>query len=200
MFLKFWMIFAKSLSFVYDEFFHIRNFFCCCFLHPKRVEMKNSFSAISHLDAKRLFIFYTKQFIIWVLKESFHCLFCLSYLQICNFFTSLSHLFTHSPSTFPGFFHNVTNFKFVAWKTQKKKSSKVCRDFYFCQHKKILQIHPENFPAPKMQQNDFFKKARRKAGKLKSVFTFVCGRTKSCVLSCRISRDYWSKLFTVKKI
>lgn len=26
MFLKFWMIFAKSLSFVYDEFFHIRNF------------------------------------------------------------------------------------------------------------------------------------------------------------------------------
>lgn len=40
MFLKFWMIFAKSLSFVYDEIFHIRNWWNFCFLHPKEVERK----------------------------------------------------------------------------------------------------------------------------------------------------------------
>lgn len=40
MFLKFWMIFAKSLSFVYDEIFHKCE---TAFLHPKGVEMKNSF-------------------------------------------------------------------------------------------------------------------------------------------------------------
>lgn len=81
MFLKFWVIFAKSLGLVYDEIFSYTKLIL--FLHPKEVKMKNSFCAISHLNAKNSlsFIFYTKQFFMFkVLEKSFHCFFVCSFL------------------------------------------------------------------------------------------------------------------------
>lgn len=73
------------------KFFIYETFFA---LHPKRVKMKNSFFAISHLYAKKViclsFIFYTKQFVFKVLEKSFHC-----FSFACCFFSraiALCHL------------------------------------------------------------------------------------------------------------
>lgn len=92
MFLKFWMIFAKSLSSVYDKFFHKRYKFLLA-------SPKEWISKILIRTPKRVFLsfaFDTKQFVFKVLEESFHCLLvrlqlvALSYLS--RHFTSL--LFT----------------------------------------------------------------------------------------------------------
>lgn len=111
MLLKFWMIFAKSLSLVNEEISHTIIFFL---LHPKRAEMKNSFFAISHLDAEKNCLHDRPRFlIIYFLHQTVHdqssrkkfSLSSVFFLHWCNFCT-LRHLqflnfliYTNPPST-----------------------------------------------------------------------------------------------------
>lgn len=113
MFLKFWMISAKSLSLVYDEIFHIRNGFA--FLHPKGG--RNEKFTISHSYAKvsNFYIIYFLHQTVYVQssRKEFSLSFCffvfLAFICKCNCVAALlslaavPHFTSQSPSNFSSF-------------------------------------------------------------------------------------------------
>lgn len=134
------MIFAKSLSLVYDEFFSYTKLILL--LHPKEVKMKNSFCAISHLSAKNSlsFIFYTKLFFMFkVLEKSFHCFFfvLLQFAHVdvdaLSIFVTLqasTSLFTFCICTQTFDFNSMSkfaNFKFVVKRKAEIKAEKILK-------------------------------------------------------------------------
>lgn len=146
MFLKFWMIFAKSLSLVYDEFFHKRNKFLLA-------SPKEWISKILIRTPKRVFLIIC----FWhqtVCFQSSRREFSLSFSSLaigCTFasliFPSL-HFTVIYTKRVPNPF-NFANFEFVAM--QNKKVTKVLG-----KHKKlILCDHEKNSARSKKEAEKF---------------------------------------------
>lgn len=194
MFLKFWMIFAKSLSFVYDEIFHIRNWWNFCFLHPKEVEMKKfafrqSLQKVinfNHLffTPNSLFSKFSKRvFIVFTNAGS-----AILANQIHTRPPTSSLIYTNSPSMSRKVFSilfltfliaNELFFKFVVVDENSNENPfseyffiTFFFYFFFCKHKKI-QIPRTTCRRKLSSVRSFPRKIAKKKCKPKSVFTFV---------------------------
>ena len=144
MFLKFRMIFAKSLSFVNDKIFHTKLFICCCrcfFLYIRKgskwkilfpqffIRCQKGILNFYHLfftPNSLWFEFSNRVFIVFFLR------FCLCLCKTALFHLSFALIYTFA-FNFPGFFssqcHRVCQFSSSFVETQEKKILQVRRFF-----------------------------------------------------------------------
>lgn len=181
MFLKFWMIFAKSLSFVYDEIFHIRN--CCVFTIRKRVQMTKSLLLnFSFKCRKGFYIIYFVHQTVY-LQSSRKVFFALSFAffsQNCNFTCCCTFSIHFTPRL-----SHQSNVQASCQKVQVRRTKKTQWEsssfflllFLLLVDVKVVkvQVHFGEFHCTSCNQETFLCTAKemRSKRKRKSVFTFV---------------------------